>query len=200
MSGVYKGFGEKLFWPGSILLVLVMFYTGSGIYNRNKLDKIELDVTSEFKTLKIYENKKYLPSIKVAAPDGGVVDLSKSKGKYTILNVWATWCTPCVKELASLRALKKSLPYDSKWRVIAVSIDSKDNLPQVAKYTSHYKVESIANYFDYNLELQSNLSVTKLPMTLIVNPSGRILYQIYGDARWQSKSILEFMDTISKVH
>ncbi|MGH1377689.1 MAG: TlpA disulfide reductase family protein [Alphaproteobacteria bacterium] len=200
MSGVYKGLGEKLFWPGSILLVFVMFHTGSNIYNRNKLDKIELEMASEFKTLRTYENKKYLPSIKVAAPDGGVVDLSKSKGKYTILNVWATWCTPCVKELASLRGLQKSLPHDSKWRVVAVSIDSKDKLPQVAKYTSHYKVENIANYFDYNLELQSNLSVSKLPMTLIVNPSGRILYQIYGDARWHSKSILEFMDTISKVH
>ena len=200
MSAVYKGMGERLFWPGALLLVIAMFYTGANIYNRNKLDRLEVEIVSEFKNFKIYEEDKYLPSIKVASPDGNIVDLSKLKGKYTILNVWATWCGPCVKELGSLRLLSESFSYDGKWRVIAVSVDSKKNLDQVMKYTRHYKVENIANYFDYNLDLQNNFSVSKLPMTLVINPSGRILYKIYGDASWHSDNIVEFMGLVTKVH
>ena len=200
MSDVPKGLIPRFFWIGAIALVFAIYSTASGVHNKNKLDYAEVHIVSKFKSIKLYKNKVFLPSINVAAPDGRVVDLSKSDGKYTILNVWATWCAPCVRELSSLRTLDKSFEFDSDWRIIAVSVDSKNNLSKVAEYTAHYDVEEIANYVDYNAELQNNFNIEKLPMTLIVNPSGRILYKIHGDAVWNDRAIIEFMDLITKAY
>ncbi len=200
MSDVPKGLITRFFWIGAIGLVFAIYSTASGIHNKNKLENTEAKIVSKFKSIKSYKDKVFLPSIHVAAPDGSIVDLSESHGKYTILNVWATWCTPCVKELSSLRRLDKTFAFDSDWRIIAVSIDSKNSLSNVAKYTAHYDVEDIANYIDYNSELQNNFNIKKLPMTLIVNPSGRILYKIHGDVFWHDKAITEFMDLITKVY
>lgn len=200
MSDVPKGFLERFFWLGSIVLVVAMFYAGSSIYNKNKLGRVEVEVESRFKSLSIYKKPRYLPSIRVAAPNGGFVDLRDSDGRYTVLNVWATWCSPCVRELESLRNLDKTFAYDSKWRIVAVSIDSKRDISKVAAYTARYHVESIANYIDYDLELQNNFNIKKVPMTLLINPSGRILYQIYGEAFWHDRAIIEFLDLITTVH
>ncbi|PCI56851.1 MAG: hypothetical protein COB36_00840 [Alphaproteobacteria bacterium] len=200
MSDVPKGFITRFFWIGAIGLVFAIYSTATGIHNKNRLERAEAKIVSRFKSLKSYKDKVFLPSIKVAAPDGSIIDLSKSHGKYTILNVWATWCTPCVRELSSLRRLNKTFAFDSDWRIVAVSIDSKSNLSKVAKYTAHYHVENIANYIDYNLELQNHFNIEKLPMTLIVNPSGRILYKIHGDVLWHDKAITGFMDLITKVY
>ncbi|PCJ02205.1 MAG: hypothetical protein COB14_02440 [Alphaproteobacteria bacterium] len=200
MSDVPKGFIKRFFWLGAFALVAGMSYTGSNIYNKNQLDRMEMKVQSKFKTIQTYKNAVYLPSIKVAAPSGGIVDLKDNDGKYTVLNVWATWCAPCVRELESLRRLSKSFSYDSKWRIVAVSIDSKKNFPKVAAYTERYHVEKIANYLDYNADLQNHFNIEKLPMTLIVNPSGRIIYKIHGDVFWHDKAITDFMELITKVY
>ncbi len=200
MSDVPKGLITRFFWIGAIGLVFAIYSTASGVHNQNRLESAEAKIISKFKSIKVYKDKVFLPPINVAAPDGSIIDLSESNEKYTILNVWATWCTPCVKELSSLRRLDKTFTFDSDWRIIAVSVDSKNSLPKVAKYTAHYDVEDIANYIDYNSELQNNFNIEKLPMTLIVNPSGRILYKIHGDVLWHDRAITEFMGLITKVY
>ncbi|PCK00261.1 MAG: hypothetical protein COA45_00300 [Zetaproteobacteria bacterium] len=200
MGDVPQGLVTRFYWVGAIALVFAVYTAASSIHNRNKLISAEVKVASKFKSIESYNNRVYLPSINVAAPDGGIVDLSDSNGKYTILNVWATWCAPCVRELPSLRRLDKTFAYDSKWRIVAVSIDSKNNLSKVASFTARYDVEHIANYIDYNLELQNAFNIEKLPMTLLISPSGRILYKIHGEAFWHDRVIIDFMDLITKAH
>ena len=200
MAEVPKNYFNRFFLIASFAIILIVFWAALQIYYGYKLEHAERDITAHFKLFKIHEESVYLPSIDVAGPNGDIIDLMENDGKYTVLNIWATWCTPCVKELESLRRLDSMLKYDSGWRVVAVSIDLKKNLPKVAKFTQKYKVEHIANYHDYNSDIQKAINVQKLPRTLFLSPSGRIIYEVYGDALWHQKEVVEFLDLVRKVH
>lgn len=200
MSDSPKRYFERFIFWGSFLAMFVILKFVFWIHNTNKLAITEQNMASHFKKFKTYEQDIYLPSTKIAGPNGKIIDLKKNDGKYTVLNIWATWCTPCVKELPSLKKLNKALPYNSGWRIIAVSIDAKNNLKKLTTHTKRYNVEKIANYYDYNLELQKNVNIKNLPMTLIISKSGKILYEIYGEANWQDKEIIAFLNLVEKVH
>ncbi len=193
------GFQKYLVLIG-VVSVFVIHYCAGWIQSYYKLEKQERDVRAYFKSFKIYEDDVYFPSVRVAGPDGGIVDLSWTGWNYTILNVWATWCAPCVSELPSLKALDDYLEqHGNGWQVIAVSIDSRQNIPKVAAFTEKLGVGRIASYHDYNYELQKAFNVSRLPTTFIINRWGRILYEIQGDAPWVDKDIRDFLETVQKV-
>lgn len=190
---------EKYFLLMGLAFTAVVTYWAINIYHNYKFERIEEKTVPYFKEIKKYPDATYLPRTRVADPKGSIVDISKHN-TYTVLNVWATWCTPCVKELPALKRLDETLTYQDGWRVIAVSVDSKTNLEKVALFTKRLDVEDIANYHDINFELQKNINVDKLPMTLILNPSGRIIYQIYGEAFWYDQQIVDFIRFIPKIY
>ena len=70
-------------------------------------------------------------------PDGGDIDLTKFKGVPVLVNLWASWCAPCVKELPTLNALSKAHRKDGTLGVIAVSQDSAPQASVVAFLKAH---------------------------------------------------------------
>ena len=200
MADIPKRYLERFLFWGSFVAIFMVLKFVLWIHNTNKLATAEHRIAPYFKTFNIYEKDVYLPSVKVAGPDGKAVDLTKNNGRYTVLNIWATWCTPCIKELPALKKLNDALRADGKWRVVAVSIDTNNNLEKLSVFTKRYGVAKIANYHDYNLELQKNINIKNLPMTLIIGKSGRILYEIYGDAPWDTPEIAGFLDLVRKVY
>ncbi len=200
MADVPVNYLERYFLPAGLIFVFFVSWAVFNIHNYTKLKQFEIEITSKFKILKINEDPVYIPDMEIAGPAGDIIKLSDNNDKYTVMNIWATWCAPCVKELASLRRLSEVLPYDSGWRVIAISIDSEESLPKVAEFTAKYKVEDIANYYDYSGALQKAVNIEKLPMTLLIDNRGRILYEVYGDAFWHDKEIVDFLKLIRKVY
>lgn len=200
MSDSYRGFWDRyLLFIGAIFIALI-YYSASWILAYVQLQTAEKKVVSEFKWFKVYDYDAYLPAIDVLDPTGKSVNITNSGGRYTVLNIWATWCAPCVRELPSLKLLNTTLQRDKKWRVLAVSIDFQENLEKLSAFTKKYDVEEIANYYDYKRGIQKNVNVGSLPVTLILNPSGKILYEIHGDAIWHSKEVIDFLRLVEKVH
>lgn len=200
MAEIPKRYFQRFFTLGGIFFVVFILFFVIWTNDKAKLEKLESSISYRFKEFKVYKNDVYLPKIKLLGPNGAFVNFRKNGGKHTILNIWSTRCKPCINNLTSLSRLNKTLPYDSNWRVIAVSVDKKSNLGKVAKLSKHYGVEKIANYNDYNSDLQKNIKVSRLPMTLIINKSGRILYEIHGMALWHDKDIVDFLSLVNKVH
>ncbi len=203
MADVPKRYFQRFFLLLGFMFVALLLISAFWIHDKNKLEKLEVEIATRFEVFKSYNKSKdyYFPSsIKILDPRGKFIPIRKFGGKYTILNIWATWCSPCVKELPSLNRLNKMLQYDSGWRVIAVSIDSKKNLPKVAIFTERYGIYDIANYHDYNFGLQKNINISKLPMTLIISKSGRVLYEMHGKAVWHDRSMVEFLELVRKVY
>ncbi len=180
--------------------IIGAYWFATWIHAKHKLEAAEAAAAPRFKIIERYDTVKKIPSISVAGPSGDVIDLLDSQGKYTVLNIWATWCSPCVKELPALKRLKTILDEGKKWRVMAVSIDSLSKVDRVAQFSAKYNVDEIANYHDYRRDLQKVLNPTRLPVTYLLTPSGRILYKIEGDAIWFDKDIRDFLNLIPKVY
>ncbi len=194
MSG-YETTFQKYLLTGGIVVVLIFAAFANYMRDTIALEKAEKEAFKRFKKVEKPTTDIYIPQMKVAGPNGELVDLLDNKF-YTVLNIWATWCTSCVRELPALKGLKKIVSYEKKWRVIAVSVDAPKDIEKLAKMVDKLKVKDVAGYYDVNKDLQRAVNIKGLPMTLILNKRGKVLYIIYGEAFWFEKSIVSFLRLI----
>ena len=126
-----------------------------------------------------------LPEVKFLDAAGKERTLADWRGKVVLLNLWATWCLPCRKEMPSLDRLQKELGSD-KFEVVAVSVDRK-GLEASRKFLDETKVERLALYVDATARLSSELRAVGLPATLLVDTQGREIGRLLGPAEWDSE-------------
>jgi len=191
MSGYETPF-QKYLLTGGIILVLIVASFANYMRDTIALERAEKEAFKRFKKVEKPTTDIYIPQMKIAGPNGELVDLLDGE-YYTVLNIWATWCSPCVKELTALKGLKKILSYERKWRVIAVSIDSSKDIEKLSKMVKKLKVKDFAGYYDLNKDLQRAVNVKGIPMTLLLNKRGKVLYIVYGDAFWFDDSIVRLL-------
>jgi len=118
--------------------------------------------------------------------DGGgeEITLADFKGRAVLLNLWATWCAPCVKELPSLARLQAKRGGDG-FTVIALNLDrpGKANIPEFLKENGASGLEPFA---DPTLKMMRALRVGGLPSTILIGPDGREIARREGEADWDS--------------
>ncbi|MDO9165546.1 MAG: TlpA disulfide reductase family protein [Rhodoferax sp.] len=108
--------------------------------------------------------------------------LSNFRGKPLIINVWASWCPPCIAEMGSLERLAWS-ELGLQLTVIGISTD---DYPQNAKAFLTKSHATLNHYIDRQLELENMLGANRLPLTLLVDARGRVLSKIVGAREWDS--------------
>jgi thiol-disulfide isomerase/thioredoxin len=126
-----------------------------------------------------------LPQVKFQDGTGKDVTLADWRGKVVLLNLWATWCLPCRKEMPSLDRLQKELGSD-KFEVVAVSVDRKGAAAS-RKFLDETQVERLALYVDATARMSSDLRVIGLPATLLLDTQGREIGRLLGPAEWDSE-------------
>ena len=122
------------------------------------------------------------PSVTFQNPDGGEFDLSKFKGGPVLVNLWATWCAPCVKELPTLQKLEERHAVDGGLGIIAVS---QDMAPK-ASVDAFLKSKGIAlrSFLDPDMKLTGALGVEVMPTTVLYDAQGKELWRYTGDLDW----------------
>jgi thiol-disulfide isomerase/thioredoxin len=103
-------------------------------------------------------------------------------GKVVLLNLWATWCLPCRKEMAALDRLQGALGSDA-FEVLAVCVD-RAGLPGARKFLAENGVARLALYADATQRLASSLGAAGLPATLLIDGEGREIGRLLGPAEW----------------
>jgi thiol-disulfide isomerase/thioredoxin len=126
-----------------------------------------------------------LPPIKFQDAEGKERTLADWRGKVVLLNLWATWCLPCRKEMPSLDRLQAALGSD-KFEVVALSVDRK-GLDASKKFLDETKVERLGLYVDASARATSELRVVGLPATLLLDAQGREIGRLLGPAEWDSE-------------
>ncbi len=122
------------------------------------------------------------PTVAFTAPDGKSVTLASFKGKPLLLNMWATWCAPCVAEMPTLDAAAGTL--SPKVQVIAVSQD----LQGAAKVTPFFAAKKFANLKPY-LDPKLGLSLAyqaNLPTTILYDSAGKEVWRMTGGYEWNT--------------
>jgi thiol-disulfide isomerase/thioredoxin len=115
--------------------------------------------------------------------------LSSFRGKPLIINVWASWCPPCIAEMGSLERLAWS-ELGLQLTVIGISTD---DYPQKAKAFLTKSDATLNHYIDRQLELENMLGAKQLPLTLLVDAKGRVLSKVVGAREWDSPQVQQMI-------
>lgn len=122
------------------------------------------------------------PDVGFDRPDGGQTSLVKLSGKPTLVNLWATWCAPCVKELPTLNRLAKAR--GRTLQLIAISQDSGPH-PSVEAFLNS-KAPDLAPYQDSKMALSGKLNAEVLPTSILYDAHGKEIWRFVGDLDWTS--------------
>lgn len=116
-------------------------------------------------------------------PDGGDISLSSFKGAPVLVNLWASWCVPCVKELPTLDAVARAHRDDGRLGVVAISQDSGPHASVVAFLAKHH-IGDLASYQDPEMKLSFALDAPVLPTSILYDANGHEVWRYVGDADW----------------
>jgi thiol-disulfide isomerase/thioredoxin len=119
-------------------------------------------------------------------PEGEARSLSDYRGKYVLLNFWATWCAPCRKEMPMLDALQSEFGGEA-FEVVTVAT-GRNSVPGIRRFFEEIGVENLPILLDPRQELAREMSVLGLPITVILSPEGEEIARLRGDADWASDS------------
>ena len=115
--------------------------------------------------------------------------LSDFRGKVVLLNVWATWCAPCRKEMPALDRLQQTLG-GAEFEVVALSIDG-GGAAAVRRFYDEIGIRSLALYVDSTMAASGKLRTVGIPTTLLLDREGRERWRKTGPAEWDSPEIVE---------
>lgn len=160
-------------------LIVVFFMIGNGIMTR-----------AQNRTLPAVEVKKLdNSSFNTAAIDNG--------GKPIVINFWATWCTPCKKELNNIAEVYEEWQETTGVKLIAVSIDDSRNMAKVAPYVSgrgwEYEI-----LLDPNGDFQRAMNVNNVPHTFVLNGNKEIIWQHNSYAEGDELQLYEVIKKVAK--
>jgi thiol-disulfide isomerase/thioredoxin len=136
-----------------------------------------------------------IAGIVVSDPNGDV-DLGRYKGKALLINVWATWCAPCVAEMPSLDRLQAKLGGDH-FAVVPVAVD-EPNMAAVQDFMGKYQLQHLPVLLDLNHAIDHRIRIQSLPASLLVSPDGKILARFTGDNKWECGQPLAAVDAFIK--
>lgn len=140
-------------------------------------------------------NEKKLPSAIYLKNLETPENLADIKGQWTVLNLWASWCAPCLVEMPQLQNLHNQ--YKSKGlQVIAISLDQVKSKDEMEAILTRHRMASVARNWDEKGQVFGRLNPEGLPMTYILDPAGNIRATVPGDKNWDSAETKQWLDEL----
>jgi thiol-disulfide isomerase/thioredoxin len=136
-----------------------------------------------------------VPQVAIGDASGARLSLASFKGRYVLLNLWATWCAPCVKELPSLAHLKAALPAD-RMAVVAVDV-GRGTASDARSFLDAHDAKALDTYVDSNIALLRAFNAFGLPLTVLIDPQGREIGRAVGPAAWDSKDAIAYFKNLA---
>src|SRR5437762_9285704 len=117
----------------------------------------------------LHDTPKALPEISFADDAGRPHTLADFKGRVVLLNIWATWCAPCRKEMPTLDRLQAALGGPG-FEVVALLVDH-DGSDSVRTFYDEIQIPSLAVYVDPSADAMQKLSIVGVPTTMLIDAS-----------------------------
>ncbi|MEO1027752.1 MAG: TlpA family protein disulfide reductase [Pseudomonadota bacterium] len=128
-------------------------------------------------------------------PDGNEVGLEDFRGKVVLLNLWATWCAPCEKELPSLGALAGGRAGDD-FIVLTVSVDDEQDRDYARRRLSELTGGTVDFYHAPDYKVTYQVGARGFPTSVIYDRNGREVARLAGEAEWDSSLAVQFIDRL----
>ncbi|WP_136616210.1 MULTISPECIES: TlpA disulfide reductase family protein [Mesorhizobium] len=141
--------------------------------------------------LAVLDTPATVPEISFMDGAGQPKTLADYSGKVVLLNIWATWCAPCRKEMPTLDRLQAKLG-GPDFEVVALSMDRKG--PDVVKkFYAEIGVTNLALNIDTSAKAMFALDAVGLPMTLVIDRKGKEIGRLIGPAEWDAHDMINFI-------
>ena len=161
----------------SLITLLFLFHLTSNLIS-NDIEKIQ-----------IIKEPYYIDALELMNYKENYTLLNDKPASHFIINFWASWCAPCIKEMKSLNSLQKKMP---SIRVITISQDKSLDLAK--NFFKKNKHEALEKYFDKDKKVLSKFSLRGLPTTFIVDKDYKVFAKVEGIIEWDSKSFMSWLN------
>ena len=141
------------------------------------------------KNIVIYEKPKIIKELKFKDLNLQEVDLTNKKGNIMILNFWATWCTPCMREMPSLEKLTHKHP---EVKVYAINMERPNKL-KTQDFFKYIGVLSLDIYFDPELKLVKQFKMRGLPTSILIDKNGKEFGRVVGEIDFIDKDFIKLL-------
>jgi thiol-disulfide isomerase/thioredoxin len=134
---------------------------------------------------------KPFPSVSFVSLDGTTISSGSYRGRLMVLNIWATWCAPCRREMPDLERLSKTLD-PQRFAVIGLSADEDEYV--VREYLND-KGLTFARFIDKDLKIiRDRLGISVYPATVLIAPNGMLIGQVVGPREWHSPVMIRLLE------
>lgn len=141
--------------------------------------------------LVVHSSPRQLTALQFEDEQGQTRSLADLKDKVIVLNIWATWCVPCRREMPALDRLEAQLG-GPDFQVVPVSID-RGGIDTIRKFYAETAVQKLPLYVDRSGQVLRAVGAIGLPTTLVINRDGQEVARITGPAEWDSAEIVQFL-------
>ncbi len=132
------------------------------------------------------------PPVAFRGGDDQLLKLTDFKGQLLVVNLWATWCVPCIKEMPALDRLQEKLgPRGLK--VIAVNQDVK-GYAAAKGFMDKTGLKNLEIFTDEKSAISSRWKVPGLPASFVMTPDGQEIARLFGAAEWDSAEMTGFLE------
>ena len=122
--------------------------------------------------------------------NGKKIKISDSKNKILVLNFWATWCPPCIKEIPDLQKLQGDFQNDVEVLFISVDANFKKTVP---KFLKKNKFSGLKVFNDEKLLITKKFEVKIMPTTIVINKDFKEKFRVTGYVEWSSQKYRELI-------
>lgn len=181
---------QKARWVNyqSIILILLLVI-GIGILVLLQIDKSSFDLAGKPR----FKKGTRAPNFTLPDLSGKMVSLADYRDQVVLLNIWATWCAPCVEEMPSMEKLYQELK-NEKFVILAVSIDEA-GADVVRPFMKRHKLNFPA-LIDSAGKINNLYQTIGVPESFVINKQGRILEEIIGPRDWASPRTLSYFRSL----
>ena len=168
-----------------VALVYTALAFGANVGSAADTATLQSLLSGDMKKLVFHSEPKDVSDAPFARADGaGDGYLADYAGQYVLLNFWATWCAPCRKEMPQLSQLQDEFGGD-QFQVVTLAA-GRNSPTGIKKFFEQIEVDNLPRHQDSKQAVAREMGVLGLPITVILNPEGKEIARLIGDAEWNS--------------
>ena len=149
---------------------------------------LHANTTLPFKNISVHEKPIQYNKIVFEDFDNKQINLKNYNNKIYILNFWATWCTPCKKEMPSLDKLQQNKDIE----IFAINLEEK-NQKKIEKFFTDLNIKNLSIFYDPDLKLVKLLTIRGLPTSVILNKDRKEIARIIGGIDFSNTDFISWL-------
>jgi len=181
----------------TIFFFILFLFFSKRAYS-DDLHSVKFEKNNFTRYLEIYEKPKNIQDLYITNQDREKITISKFSNKLTVINIWATWCLPCIEELPALNDFIKSNNTnnkDSNYQFITLSVDI-DGAKRVLPFLKKMKIPNFPVYYDQKSKLLKELKISRLPTTIFLDLDGEVVASLQGTFTWKLEETYALLQKI----